>query len=437
MRIFLAPVVLRLNCGSIPSTALGMMKSSNLLLLCLVACLAIAVSTTEGREAITFQALDGDDLMLRLAISPDGKTLAVTGKQAITLWDAGSRKKIASLDGHTADVKTIKFSPNGELLVSGSEDKSVRLWRVETRKQHKKIDLPGRVRDVSFSPDGKRLAVAFIEDTRIHIIDVATGKIESVLAVPGAKKVDGSNAVASVDFSPDGKYLVAAVGGRGWRKFLGEDAVIAIWDAKTMQLRARFVADRHNIYDLDISPDSKTIAAACHRSKVVKLWKLEIPEVRPADPKVVAKLIAQLDDEAFARREEADLQLRKIGPATAEALQKAVDATKSAEVRMRGTRILKSFALGPQKPIKVLPGTGYDVHSVAFSPDGKLLASGRQSARPGHLIIWDLSRASRRVTAPNATGAWSVVFFPDGVTLASVSRNGQVTLWDVKTLMAK
>lgn len=103
----------------------------------------------------------------------------------------------------------------------------------------------------------------------------------------------------------------------------------------------------------------------------------------------------------------------------------------------RGTGILKSFTQGPKKPLTVLPGTGFDVHSVAFSPDGKMLASGRQYARAGHLVIWDLSRANRRITAPNKTGAWCVAFFPNGATLASGSQNGQVTLWDVKTLLGK
>ena len=79
--------------------------------------------------------------------------------------------------------------------------------------------------------------------------------------------------------------------------------MLAIRDAKTLQLHANFAADRHNIYDLAISPDSKTIAAACHRSKVIKLWKLDFPNIRPADPKVVEGLIAQLgDDEAWRAR---------------------------------------------------------------------------------------------------------------------------------------
>jgi WD40 repeat protein len=265
------------------------------------------------------------------------------------------------------------------------------------------------------------------------MINVATGQIESVLAVPGAKKVNGSNAHACADFSPDGKYSIGAVGGRGWPRFLGEDSMLAIWDAKTMKLHTSFVADSHNIYDLAISPNSKTIATACHRSRVIKLWKLEVPGAPPADL-VVQRLIAQLDDDAFAKREQAQLQLMKVGPASAEALRKAIKATNSAEVRTRATRILKTFA---PSPITVLPGTGFDVHSVAFSPDGKLLASGRQYARPGHLVIWDMSNANRRITAPNTTGAWCVAFLPNGRTLASGSNNGQVTLWDVNTLLAQ
>jgi WD40 repeat protein len=434
MRCALSPAHETITNDRQPSTKMEMTMPNKLITGCLVALLAIAANRAECEDAITFQAHD-DGARLSLAISPDGKTLATVGStKSIKLWNVGSQEKIGSLDGHEGVITMIRFSPNGQLLVSASADKSVRFWHVETRKQHRRIDLPGPVADVSFSPDGKRLAVALFEEILIHIINVATGEIESVMAVPGAKKVDGSRAVACVEFSPDGKYLVAAVGGRGWPKFLGEDSVLAIWDAKTMKIRASFVADRHNPFDLAISPDSKTIATACHRSKVIKLWKLDVPEVRLAEAKVVEKLIAQLDDDAFAKRQDAQKQLKKIGPAAAEALRKAVGATKSLELRERGTFILKSFA---QNPVTVLPGTGFDVHSVAFSPDGKFLASGRQYARPGHLVIWDLSNANRRITAPNTTGAWCVAFFPNGGTLASGSKNGRVTLWDVKTLFAQ
>jgi len=119
---------------------------------------------------------------------------------------------------------------------------------------------------------------------------------------------------------------------------------------------------------------------------------------------------------------------------------KTMSITKSSKSLLRC--LVAFFAIAASKAeckdaITFQAHDGSERLQLAFSPDGKLLASGRQYARAGHLVIWDLSRANRRVTAPNKTGAWCVAFFPNGATLASGSQNGQVTLWDVKTLLGK
>ena len=187
-----------------------------------------------------------------LAFSPDGKTLASGSRdETIILWDVNSPNPSASpsrgismvctawpsarmarrwlpaaetnhhpvgrgnpqahrraLDGHTASVYSVAFSPDGKTLASGSGDKTIILWDVATRSKPIGEPLTGHtdtVNSVAFSPDGKTLASGSDDDT-IILWDVAT-------ANPIGEPLDGHiGACYSVAFSPDGKTLASGSG---------------------------------------------------------------------------------------------------------------------------------------------------------------------------------------------------------------------------------
>ena len=142
--------------------------------------------------------------------SPDGTRFAVGTSVGIWLYDADTHEEIGLLTGHESRISCVAFSPDGQILASGSWDKTIRLWNPHTG-QHKttlKDDNMGSVTSVAFSPDGSTLASGGgTSDETIRLWDTATGN--HIAAFIGHTGV-----VTSVVFSPDGKMLAS---GGGWK----------------------------------------------------------------------------------------------------------------------------------------------------------------------------------------------------------------------------
>jgi dipeptidyl aminopeptidase/acylaminoacyl peptidase len=240
------------------------------------------VSKTGNEELLTLDSQHSN--LNAVAYTPDGNLLAATGNDATStiIWDVSSGQPALTLN-HDGFVKAIKFSPDGKLLASGYEDSIAGIWDLDSGQELRQ--LVGHtddslnlhnfgLADLDFSPDGERLATAG-EDGLVKIWDIETGEeLYSLSAHPDHL------AALSVEFSDDDRFLAA---GTEW------PSIITIWDANTGEELIRLPGyDANRIYKLEISPDSRLVAAGNNGGQV-DIWRL--PDDFPTDGESEAEIV--------------------------------------------------------------------------------------------------------------------------------------------------
>jgi WD40 repeat protein len=135
------------------------------------------------------------------AIASDGKSVACGYATTVRLWDS-SGKELAKLDGHKGRVLCMAFSPDGKFVASGSKDKTVRIWDVAGKREHRIHEgHKGAVTSVSFSADGQRL-LSGGDDHTVRLWDVNKQEIHCFEGDSGE--------VSGVAFTPDGKFALSS-----------------------------------------------------------------------------------------------------------------------------------------------------------------------------------------------------------------------------------
>ena len=384
------------------------------------------------------------DVVYDMKFSPDGKILAsAMDNGTVRLWHAQTGEHHRILTGHKNIVSGVAFSPDGKTLTSGSHDGTLRLWDRETGEcRNTRTGYTGGVWSVAFSPDGKALVSAMANDT-VGLWDAQTGMLRRMLKIQPQ-----THAIKSVTFSPDSKIF--AGGGYGnvihiWQAETGErqktlggqhkepvasvafsvdgtilasaswDKTVQLWDTQTGELRNTLIGHTDWVNSVAFSPDGTTLASASN-DMTIRLWDAQTGELRRTftGHKDVINSVAFSPDGKVLASGSGNIFAR--------------DASGSQDKTIR----LWDVETGTIR--RTLPAQKDKVLCVAFSPDGKTLATSQDKI----IHLWDIQTHTVRRTLEGHTG-WvpSVAFSPDGRTLVSGSGDGTLLLWDITSVVTQ
>ena len=353
------------------------------------------------------------------AFSPDGRTLATGNLNGtIRLWDVATGKEKKTINNlsvthrpHQTD--NIPLSPNGKKFATGNRAGTVYLWDGITRQEQR---LSGQVyylkdqpsRSMLFSPDGLTLASWHLrQDMAIRLWDVRTGKSKRTLTGHTAP-------IKRAIFSPDGNTLAS------WSSH--EETTIRLWDVDSGKHKRTLTGHIQLVESVAFSPDGKTLVSG-GLDGTVRLWDA-----------VTGKNIRTFTAEHLTNQQMAqstDVMTVSFTP----------DGSRLASGRRDGLIQLWDVATG--QLLQTFRGHIDAISSVSFSPDG--FSSIASTSKDATVRLWDVATGQqKRLIAGYKGTVWRVKFYPNGLPLA-IDLKGDVTgadeenirLWDLRTGQVK
>jgi WD40 repeat protein len=360
------------------------------------------------------------DTVRSIAFSPDGSTL-VSGSvdKTVRIWDVPNGRLIRTIDAHSDNVNAVAYSPDGRLVASGSSDQSVKLWDPLTGGLVRKLDgADSEVLSLAFDPTGKLIAGG-TADGDFDVWDARTGELKT--------SIEAKTPVTCVAFNVGGK--VAATG--------SEDKSVRIWNAATGELVRTLQGHSNTVSSVAFSPDGKLIASGSW-DRTVKLWDAgtgALVQTLQGHSGIVTSTAFDPKGKTIATGS-ADRSVKiwnVAGGSLIRSLEQNPSTVSTLAFNPAGNRLasgslknINLWAVESGRVVYRLEGHSSDIQSIAYSPDGTTLVAGSLTT----LALWDVVTGKLVRVLEHGTDTSSVAYSPDGKLIASGGSQGVVKLWD-------
>jgi len=350
--------------------------------------------------------------------SPDGQRIISFSKDEVLVLDAATGKLEHRLRGHESRWITAHgFSKDGKRLVTGGRDHTAIIWDLTTGKPILDFESPrGSVDVLAFSPDGKKLFAGCADGHPGGLWEADSGKRLHWLIA------DGKGNPLSAAFTPDGKNVVVGYGvsraastGNAW--------TARVWSVGEGKIVREFSGHTDGVHNLAISPDGKQLATS-DWGKKVRIWDINsgkiTKEIDFATYHSPMSLVFQKSNQLLGVTADKDKKAQVF------------NLTSGKKVETGNVSDPLFTALGYlQDLVAFSPGREL---LVAFSPDRKLIAkSERESVQDeGSVDLYEISTGKLLRTIKGHKGLIeSIAFSPDGKRLATGSWDSTVLVWDL------
>ncbi|KAI7976406.1 hypothetical protein EIK77_000231 [Talaromyces pinophilus] len=337
-------------------------------------------------------------------------------------WNPG----LQTLEGHSAQVSSIAFSPNGQTLASGSHDGTIKLWDTKTGSELQTLKgYSGWVHSISFSSDSQIVASSS-GNCIIKLWDVKAGSELQILKGHSA-------GIHSITFSSKGQILASG----------SFDHTIKFWDIKTGSELRTLKGHSDWVLSIAFSSDGQILASGSS-DHTIKLWcaktgsELRTLEGHSAQVSSIAfssnsQMVASGSGDRTIKLWDVKTgsELRTLKGHSDWVLSIAFSSDGQTMASGSDDHTIKLWDARTGSELQTLRGHSDSVSSIAFSSDSQMVASG---SHDNTIKLWDAKASSKLHTLKgHSDRVWSMAFSSDSQMVASGSHDHTIKLWDAKT----
>jgi WD40 repeat protein len=305
---------------------------------------------------------------------------------------------VTHLAGHSSEVYTVAYSPDGQLLASAS-GREVKVWRLSTGEAQFTYPIKGtNVYGLAFSPDGARVAVGVSK--QMKVLDARTG--QELLLFPQANQY-----LFRLGFSPDGKHLAASSGNNG----VNIPGEVSVWDANTGRPVHCLRGHAQPVLNMAYSRDGRLLVASSGGTNAAAAGEIRIWET--ATRREIHALHGHADN-VYAVAFTANCRLVASGSGVR-------GANKPGEIKL--------WDVLTGQVVLNLSGHAGPVFGVVTSPGGRWFAT---AGGDGKVKIWDAIAGKEWLSLAGNTGPdYGLSLSRDGRWLAAAGQDKIVRIWDL------